>query len=193
MPAQIAVIDPYTQNAITNALVSLSSRSMEEFYRGIDECVRADFHDLSWSFLLALLITTAVVLLGVILEEIVEDVPSTHCACKTSWHKRIAKLGWLLVIAGVLGEGISEGLVYKAEGLIDTFTSTLLGAADKEAKFAEERAAILERENLELKALIQPRDLTVAQQKAIGTAVRQFAGKKVVMTTYTFDQESSAC
>jgi hypothetical protein len=54
----------------------------------------------------------------------------------------------------------------------------------------ELRTAELEHDNLELKTLIQVRDLTVGQQKSIGDALKQFSGKFVLVRTYAYDQEA---
>jgi hypothetical protein len=48
--------------------------------------------------------------------------------------------GWLLVVAGVLGEGVFEGAVSKADGLLQTFDDMLLADAQTQAAVAYERA-----------------------------------------------------
>jgi hypothetical protein len=58
-------------------------------------------------------------------------------------------------------------------------------AADANRKAEEERT-----ERLKLEAQIQPRSLTLEQQEAIGTALRQFAGHRVDVISYALDVES---
>jgi hypothetical protein len=55
-----------------------------------------------------------------------------------SWKKRIAKLGWLLIVVGVLGEGIYEYSPSIADGVLEEFNDIVLTDAQKEAAFAIE-------------------------------------------------------
>jgi hypothetical protein len=108
----------------------------ESFIRSLDELVRSDFQSLRDSYFTWLLICTGIVVVGVVLEELGELE-----AIAKPWGKRLARIGWLLIIVGVIGEGVFEGFVSKADGLTQTFNDILLGDAQKEAAFAIERAA----------------------------------------------------
>ena len=52
------------------------------------------------------------------------------------WVRRLTELGWILVVAGVVGEGVFEAVVSKADGELQTFNDTLLKAAEKEIALA---------------------------------------------------------
>ena len=56
---------------------------------------------------------------------------------------------------------------------------------------ANERAANAELAEKELEVSIQPRDLTIAQQRAIGDACRTFSGSSVVLRSYGLDLEGA--
>jgi hypothetical protein len=55
---------------------------------------------------------------------------------------------------------------------------------------SDQLVALLNEHAKELELLIQPRDLNLDQQKAIGNALRRFAGKFVLIKAYRFDPES---
>lgn len=99
-------------------------------------------------------------------------------------------LGPILVVVGIAGEVIFEGrtiILENGQGLVaeQTIASLKNATSDNERETAQ-----LRHDNLELLALIQPRELSVDQQKAIGNALRRFSGKSVFLRTYSFDQES---
>jgi len=147
----------------------------------LDELVRSDFLSLRDSYFDWLLISTGVVVMGVVLEELGEwDAIARRCG------KKITKIGWLLIIAGVIGEGVFEGLVAKADGLAQTFNTSLLTAAQKEAGFAIERAAQLrvdlenskaDTKTAQTRLEVEQRKTAEAQQKA---AVAQLELKKAL-------------
>jgi hypothetical protein len=117
-----------------------------DFVRALDELVRADlqaFRDLCFNWLL---LSSGVVAFGVILEgpEVLHSVTSVfrHREDKTPrWVVSIALFGWILVALGVAGEGVAEGFVSKADGILETFNNILLTEAQVESGHAIERAA----------------------------------------------------
>src|SRR5206468_7842040 len=71
--------------------------------RSLDELVRSDFQSLRDSYFTWLLICTAIVAAGVVLEEFDDWELISNLL-----RKRLAKLGWLLIVLGVIGEGVFE-------------------------------------------------------------------------------------
>jgi hypothetical protein len=111
--------------------------------------------------------------------------------------KSIQKLaGAILVTIGVAGElGVQfkastvetdlRGVNHKVEALL----STEAGDARRAAGEAMERASNAELRIVELLAEIQPRDLTLAQQKAIRDSLSRFSGQHVLLGSYVGDAE----
>src|ERR1700680_2778361 len=100
-----------------------------DFIRALDELVRRDLQELRDSYFTWLLISTGIVIIGVLLEgpELVWEVneifrqrrlsKNTELGASIpeprtpSWIMLMALIGWLLVSLGVAGEGIFEGFV----------------------------------------------------------------------------------
>lgn len=139
-------------------------------------------------------ISTAVVGLGCIGEFIAEF--TSLPTCEQRKHK-LAKLSLMILILGIAGELLSAARTSQLSGRIIANIEERAANADQKAGEANDRASANEREtaqlrhdNLELLALIQPRELSDEKQKAIGQALRRFSGKSVFLRTYSFDQES---
>lgn len=179
---------------------------LPELGRTIDELIRRDLQNLSDSSFRWLLISSGVVAVGVMLggPEIVQEVRAVLRPAPNSKHQTpsyislLALLGWILVIAGLVGEGIAEALVFKIDGLVQTFNEISLSEAEKQSGRATERASIalleqerLRSENLRLEALIQPRSLSLDQQRAIGLALRPFKGRKLVIAVASLNDPES--
>jgi hypothetical protein len=62
------------------------------------------------------------------------------------WHKKLARLGWLLVIVGVLGEGLFEAATSWTDGLLQGFSNTLLAITTEQARSAAMSAKIAHQE-----------------------------------------------
>jgi hypothetical protein len=120
----------------------------------------SDFNGLLWA--------TALVLLGVILEgpEIIHSlrkrvliVPGTSpdaWAYPTEYSTRVfprvqeeggeirkwlSFLGWFVLVIGLVGEGVFDGLVNNADGALQAFNDTLVSAAERESVVANDRSA----------------------------------------------------
>lgn len=187
----------------------------------LDALIRADYNRLADSYLFWLLVCTGIVVLGIALEgpEVVYDMrellrgpfrPGTvgaaeHAAPpkreKPTWIASLALVGWLLVVAGVAGEGASEGFLYKAEGLLSTFNAITLQAEQTETAQAEERAneaslraAEARKEaakaELQLAKLRAPRSLTEAQQRQLVSELKPFAGTQILIAYNGGDVEA---
>jgi hypothetical protein len=91
-------------------------------------------------------------------------------------------LGASLVAVGVAGEFVVHLMAGKVETKMRDTTDTLVALIDEKAKAAGERAESLKTENLKLQALIQPRSLSLEQQRDIGAALLPFKGRKVVIS-----------
>lgn len=144
----------------------------------LDSLIRTDFARLANSYMFWLLACTGLVVLGIMLEgpEVVHDARelagrhSLASSEKPAWIALLALLGWILVVAGVAGEGVSEGFLYRAEGLLSTFNSTTLQAEQIETAQAEERAnqanlraAETENTTLKLRASLAAEEMAAAE------------------------------
>jgi hypothetical protein len=120
-----------------------------ETLRLLDESIRRDFQSARDIFFSGLLVMSALVAAGVILEEIFELIPFETDRLELSTGLRVSrrtrvliiklltKLGWALVVVGVAGEGVFEGLVSKADGQLQTFNESVLSSASHRASNAE--------------------------------------------------------
>ncbi|HLW82602.1 MAG TPA: hypothetical protein VKS20_11250 [Candidatus Acidoferrales bacterium] len=207
-------------NHVIILLVRASSQAISTFTPGsvsdgLNALVRQDFEAYRDSWFLYLLAWTAVVIFGIIFEgpEVVHDVvgmlhkkksSTGHEATIPSWIKVLATIGWLFIVLGLVGEGISEAFVSKADGLIQTFNDNELAAtetqvgnvnlivalANERAGQFEDDAAKLKTENLQLETEIAPRRLTDGQEKQL-SQLSAFAGNVIEIKSYTNDTESA--
>jgi hypothetical protein len=102
----------------------------------------------------------------------------------------LSVIGWFVLVFGLLGEGEFGYLVSRADGQLQTFDLIVLGDAIRSTGSANERATKLERENLKLQQLIQPRSLTLEQQRQIGVVLTYLAGKNVRVASLANDPEA---
>jgi hypothetical protein len=203
-----------------------------DFVRGLDELVRTDLQELRDSYFYWLLVSTGVVILGVLLEgpELVWEVrevfrerrfpKNTELLTPISehhtpaWIISISLAGWLLVSLGVAGEGIFEGYVSAADGLLQTFNNALLSDTSDRASTAEITAKAFESQiadanaraavaaqtaegeklaRVKLEKQIQPRTINQADREKLGGELRKFAstlrGRKVKMASDIGDAE----
>jgi hypothetical protein len=190
------------------------------FVRMLDESVRSDFQTLRDSYFNWLLICTAIVAIGVLFEEVESfsfgkmqlDISARRT--RVRFVKRIAKIGWFLILIGVVGEGVFEGLVSKADGLIQTLNNTLLSSAsdrasnaeiiarafesqiadaERDAETAKTQAAASELARVRLEATVSPRSFSLEQQRLIIAAISKFSGHPaVIVSSYGLDGEAAA-
>jgi hypothetical protein len=220
-PHAIQQIDP-----ISSALSSLSASSFSSLIASLDEIVRKDLEAFRAELFWCLVAATMAVVVGVILEEAQEWTPTGKWALRLDpiteyrWAKKLVKLGWILIVVGVAGEGIFEVLVTRADGILGTFDNILLTEARREASDAvlgaataniqvagaRQRTAQLEKEaaqlrkdaeglkaeNLKLEAIVAPRSLSLDQQRRIADACRKFHGHGVLVKSYAMDGEATA-
>lgn len=192
----------------------LETSPAESIARVLEASIRSDlrtFHD--W-FFLWLLISTGAVFLGVFLEgfELAEGkiesrllridfstgmlVRNRLFSELLSWVKRLVRIGWVVVLVGVVGEGVFEGLVSTSDEMTEQLDNALLSSTQREASAASARAleaesanktlqqqlkteaddarekeAELTGENLRLRAIIQPRQLIPKQRADIEWAL----------------------
>jgi hypothetical protein len=197
-----------------------------ESLRRLDELTRSDLQNLRDSYFNLLLMSTAVVFFGVLLEgpeifrEIAEEVrrllpPRLRLNSATGvpvvqhesgrWIRvsslfRVSSLlGWALVIIGVIGEGVFEGLMSKADGSLGTFNEILLSSTIDRASENEKEAArlnnIAEEEKsarLAIQRQLSWRTLTPAQAKRIRAKLTPFAGEQFDLATYSSEGECAS-
>lgn len=110
----------------------------------LDDLVRSGFKHERDIFFTALIVSTGIVVVGLIFEEaklwFPTDKPQLDMAKGVfspspliKWRNRIEILGWMLIVIGVIGEGAFEGATSIADGLLQDFNGILLKAAQREA------------------------------------------------------------
>jgi hypothetical protein len=114
--------------------------------RTLDEFARVSLQDSRNTFFDWLLISTALVLIGVVFEEtdviltfkwvrrclpVVVLVPAHRLE---SWAKAVSIIGWAVLLIGVVGEGAFEGLVSEADGWLQEFNNILSSSQQSEIK-----------------------------------------------------------
>jgi hypothetical protein len=118
---------------------------------GLDELIRSELEKFAAHWFWALLGFTLLVALGLMFEfpEILHDTVGALkeiCRCPTVKRKLSPKakllgtFGWILIIAGVVGEGVAEGFLFKADGLVLKFDEILLADTTKSAGAARASA-----------------------------------------------------
>lgn len=105
--------------------------------------------------------------------------------------KVLAAVGWVLIVLGVMGEGVSEGFVHKYDTALSTLNDTLIAETQREASANEKEAAQLrlKAEELEEQILEQgPRDLLLygKREESFTNSIRQFKGQKVQVRICVF-------
>lgn len=120
----------------------------------LDNSIRDELQRNSDTFFFWVLFSAFVVLIGVALEgpEVLHELwprlfrrftskSDEHLTKFNKLIKRIGFVGWFLVVIGVAGEGIFEGLQNRAEGQLQTFGSILLKDARLAASTAKASAS----------------------------------------------------
>jgi hypothetical protein len=124
--------------------------SFAEIAKNIDDLVRSDFESFRNIWFTRLLISTAIVAVGLLFElpEIwhesvgaVRELRHTPIHEIAPWMKLLVSVGWLLIVVGVGGEFVADSFVSKADGIIQTFDETLIADAERQTGLASERAA----------------------------------------------------
>lgn len=114
------------------------------------------------SYFSYLLFASGAVAVGVALEgpEVIHEARKILCGIRTKarrWITLVSFVGWILVALGVLGEGISEALVSRADGNIQSFNDSRMAELTKQAgdakKSADGAAIALKEANKQLDAV----------------------------------------
>ena len=157
-----------------------------------------------------LLVCTAIVTAGVLLEGIFDSFPSGKCRIdnqtgiprtawgRIRWFHRLTRLGWYLVVLGVAGEGVTEYFVSASDANLRAFNNILARSTEKEtalarsdaetakatAKGFESQIADANRAaaeaNLELSRIKSVRTLDSEQQRRIVARLTGFRGTPFV-------------
>jgi hypothetical protein len=141
-----------------SSFVSVSSSSLaivelpKKAIRDVDSAIRNDFQSWRDMYFFWLMVSTVLVAIGVLLEE-VEEIKKLRRHFGARFAKNLAKFGWFLILVGVIGEGLFEGYMSKTDDWLQTLNTSLLvgaqkdaDASDEDAALANERAAILEKD-----------------------------------------------
>ncbi|MGB8063351.1 MAG: hypothetical protein WCF26_15770 [Candidatus Sulfotelmatobacter sp.] len=130
---------------------SSASRSLSALLIVAGGSLRSDIEQVRSCFFHLLLACSVIVAVGVVVEGI-EHLLSTgkpfvdtetgifDATPLINWHKKLERLGWLLVILGVVGEGIFEAATTSADNILQDFNNTLLAIATDEAGSAAKSA-----------------------------------------------------
>jgi hypothetical protein len=134
-----------------------------------------------------------------------EGIPIFNHRHRRRWIKTRGAIGWTLVVFGVAGELAFDSMDADFDTSIRSIDDELLGQARLVAANANERAATaieraaendvkaeqLRKDNLILRAAIQPREYTPAEQDRIVAACRRFSGRLVDFRSQVFDLEGA--
>jgi hypothetical protein len=124
--------------------------------QALDLAIKTDLQNLRDWYFDCLLVCTGVVGLGVFMEgfEILHDmwgifwrksIELTYWMAPSidrkkyrapDWMKLMAGVGWVLIVMGIAGEGVYEGLVSKYDGALSTLNDTLITETQKETALA---------------------------------------------------------
>jgi hypothetical protein len=136
----ITHIDPKIIQQITpisKALLSLSPLS--SLVSNLDDSVRAEYESLHDLYFSALVASSVAVVIGVVFEEAgdwmtyLKSLLPIDPVTEYWTTKRLAKIGWILIVLGVAGEGIFEVAVSRADNILHDFDTILLTEARKQA------------------------------------------------------------
>jgi hypothetical protein len=192
--------------ALASSSTSLGVSVPVDFIDALDNSIREELQRTSHMFFLCVLISAFVVAAGVALEgpELLHEMwpkvftPFTKGSVTRirkfkRFIKKIGFWGWLLVVVGIVGEGVFEALQNRAEGQLQTFNDILLtdarrhaGEAGERAADANERASANEKEaerlnkeaedermaRVELEKQVSPRSLSKKQSDALVRQLR---------------------
>lgn len=145
-----------------------------------------------------LAVATALVVLGLVLEYW-HEIPESIRALKVAWSWKPVCIivGGILITAGVSGELFIQSLASRKETALrnanDAISAILKKAASdasERAADADERAANANERAANLELAIEPRRLSLEQQREIGTACRKFSGHVVKPVIYVGDAEA---
>jgi hypothetical protein len=195
---------------VASAIVTSSAFRVLSSSSSVHASLRDELTQIRDCFFFLLLACTVLVALGVALEEADNWLPSGRTRLNmlngtfspspwVEWKRRLSRLGWILILLGVVGEGLFEGATSWTDSKLQDWSNTLLlntealtGNAAKSAKIAHEEvnavkgiadAAKKDAEEALVKAKAAEkklawRDLTPQQQSKIASAVRKFGPKK---------------
>jgi hypothetical protein len=136
--------------AVIVATISAASRSLSASMIIVSD-LRGDIDQIRSTYFNLLFVCTLIVVAGVAIEGVHhfmsegkayvdEESGIFHAAPRTGLHKKLERLGWLLVILGVLGEGVFEGLTSSEDSVLQEFNATILSMTTGQARNAAESA-----------------------------------------------------
>lgn len=116
-----------------------------ELISKLDSRVRFDLQTIDDRFFFWVAASAIIVALGCLMEgpEIFHELwPKTYPYFAGRWVKKVALIGWLLVVLGVAAEGVFEIYDHDASGMLQTFDEVLLVEAQHNAGDAQLSASV---------------------------------------------------
>jgi hypothetical protein len=114
--------------------------------RSLDDAIKVNLQGLRAVYFAGLLLCTAIVAIGVLIEEVeyfatwpsvLKRVPLRLLLPRykfAAFVRRVSKVGWLMIILGVAGEGVYEGLVSYSDRQLQTLNDLISAAQDAAVK-----------------------------------------------------------
>jgi hypothetical protein len=119
---------------------AISTSVSPELITELDRRVRADLQNIDDRFFFWVAASAIVVAIGCLMEgpEIFHELwPITFPYFGGRWVKKLALIGWLVVVLGGAAEGVFEIYDHDASGMLQTFDELLLGDAQRNADNAK--------------------------------------------------------
>jgi hypothetical protein len=161
----------------------------------VDEAMRQDSRELRDSIFTTLLISTAVVVIGIVMEgpEIIHETFWERRVEKAApgWFKVLGFFGWLLIVGGVAGEFVFEAFVSTADNVVQRLDNVLLSSRQSELDrvLSGERAnsALQEQRNLETK-----KQLDIEERNTARFQVSATKAQRLLVADLTMEKKFSA-
>jgi hypothetical protein len=195
----ISQIPPNTHQQIAPISKALSSLSpLSSIVARVDDSIKNGLEASRDLWFVLLVVSTVLVFVGVVLEEAEGWMPYLERLLPLTeimqyrLIKRVAKLGWILIVAGVMGEGAFEVLVSRADNQLHQFDEAVLNEARREAGDAATSAEIAREEADAARA--EAETAKTAAGIALGKSDRAnaAAGKALITSKSATDAASEA-
>jgi hypothetical protein len=157
--------------------------------QGIDESIRTGLESTRDGFFFWLVFSSFVVAAGLVLEapELFHEIRnlSRPESIPRPWKKVVGFVGWVLIVAGCLGEGIAESLTSKVDGLLQSFNDILLADSFRQSSTAYTQAQYAERSAANAKDSADAANAVAGNAKSSARDAQQSADNSSQLTLQT--------